>query len=105
MSACGPAYSDTKQGGGCFRGVDHPSEGPSKLIPIDKESNHQIMHALRFGKTDRATHQPLDPCPQVNMLALDLLGVFFANRVLFGLHMTLVGTPAVSVISHNAKRL
>ena len=25
-----------------------PSKGLSKLIPIDEEPNHQIVHALRF---------------------------------------------------------
>jgi hypothetical protein len=50
-------------GGGCFRSVDLPSDDPPKFITIDEETNHQIMHALRFGETDRAPHQPLDPRP------------------------------------------
>jgi [lysine-biosynthesis-protein LysW]--L-2-aminoadipate ligase len=52
-----------KPGGGCFRGVDLPSDGPPEFITIDEETNHQIMHALRFGETDRAPDQPLDPRP------------------------------------------
>src|SRR5215831_291849 len=39
------------------------SDGSSKLIPIDEESNHQIMHALRLGGTDGAAYQPFDPRP------------------------------------------
>ena len=39
------------------------SDGSSKLIPIDEESNHQIMHALRLGETDGAAYQPFDPRP------------------------------------------
>ena len=30
--------------GGCAKGVDLPSEGPSKLIAVDEQSNHQIVH-------------------------------------------------------------
>ncbi len=39
------------------------SDGSSKLIPIDEESNDQIVHTLRLGKADGATNQPLDPGP------------------------------------------
>jgi RNA polymerase sigma factor (sigma-70 family) len=49
--------------GGCFKGVDLPSGGPSKLIAVDEEPNDQIVHALCFGETDCPTHQPLDPSP------------------------------------------
>jgi len=39
------------------------------------------------------------------MLALDLLRVVLANRVLLRFEMTLVGTPAIGVIGRDAKRL
>ena len=32
------------------------SEGSSKLIPINEESNHQIVHLFRLGKAQRTTH-------------------------------------------------
>ena len=32
------------------------SDGSSKLIPIDEQPNHQIVHLFRLGKTDRAAH-------------------------------------------------
>jgi hypothetical protein len=35
----------------CSEDISHvlaPSKGLSKLIPIDEEPNHQIVHALRF---------------------------------------------------------
>ncbi len=32
------------------------SEGLSKLIPIDEQPNHQIVHLFRLGKTDRVAH-------------------------------------------------
>src|SRR5712691_1382910 len=38
-------------------GVSHVlglSEGLSKLIPIDEQPNHQIVHLFRLGKTNRA---------------------------------------------------
>jgi hypothetical protein len=40
-------------------GVSHVlglSEGLSKLIAIDKQPNHQIVHLFRLGKTNRAAH-------------------------------------------------
>jgi hypothetical protein len=32
------------------------SEGSPKFIAIDEEPYHQIVHALRLRKADRATH-------------------------------------------------
>jgi hypothetical protein len=34
--------------GGCFRVVDLMLDGAPKLIPINEQPNHQIMHVLRF---------------------------------------------------------
>ena len=42
-----------------FEGVSHVlglSEGLSKLIAIDKQPNHQIVHLFRLRKTNRAAH-------------------------------------------------
>jgi hypothetical protein len=36
------------------------SDEESQVIAIDEESDHQIVHRRRFGKTNRATHQALD---------------------------------------------
>jgi len=57
------------------------SDRHSKLIPINEEANHQIVHGRRLGKTDRPAYQPLDPRAQVNMLTLDLLRVCLPHRV------------------------
>ena len=72
------------------------SDVSSKLIAINKETNHQVVHALRLRKTDRPAYQPLDPCAQVDMLAVDFLGLCLPHRVLLGLHMPLV-SPQPSV--------
>jgi hypothetical protein len=71
------------------------SNGHPKLIPIDKETNHQVMRAFRLRKADRPAYQPLDPRPQIDVLAFDLLGVCLPHRVLLCLHMPLIGSPAV----------
>ena len=76
-----------------------------KLIPIDKEPNHQVVHVFGLGKTDRPAYQPLDPRAQINVLALDLLRVCLPDRVLLGLQMPLVGPPAVREIARDTKRL
>src|SRR5207245_5764188 len=73
--------------GRCFRAVDFMSDGHPKLIPIDKETNHQVMHAFRLRKADRPADQPLDPRPQIDVLAFDLLVVCLPHRVLLCLHI------------------
>src|SRR5215831_15079726 len=45
------------------------SDGSSKLIPIDKQPNHQIVHLFRLGKANGATNQPLDPGPEIDVIA------------------------------------
>ena len=69
-----------------------PSE-PSKLVPIDEEPDHQIVHVFRLGKTDCAAHKPLNPGPQIEVFALDFLRIVLANPMLFGVDVPLVGTP------------
>ena len=80
------------------------SDGSSKLIAIDEETDHEIVHGRRFGKTDRATHEPLDPHAQIDVLTFDLLGLGFANCVLLWSDMALVGAPPIGVKACDAKR-
>src|SRR6266704_6940343 len=56
------------------------------------------MHAFRLRKADRSAYQPLDPRPQIDVLAFDLLGVCLPHRVLLCFHMPLIGSPAISEI-------
>jgi hypothetical protein len=72
------------------------SDGSSKFIPIDEQPNHQIVHAFRLGKAQRATNQPLDPGPEIDVLALDFLRVLLAYLMLLGSEMPLIG-PQPSV--------
>jgi hypothetical protein len=58
-------------------------DGSSTCIPIDEQPNHQIVHAFRLGKAQRATNQPLDPSPEIDVLALDFLRVLLAYVTLF----------------------
>src|SRR5207245_2185431 len=39
------------------------SDGSSKLILINEQPNHQIVHLFRLGKANGATHEPLNPGP------------------------------------------
>src|SRR5215475_7957841 len=91
--------------GRCFRAVDAMSDGSPKLIAIDEQPNHQVVHMLCLRKTDRPAYQALDPCAQVDVLALDFLGVCLPHHVLLGCYMPLIGTPAVSKIARDAKGL
>src|SRR5215813_14214790 len=81
------------------------SDGSSKLIPINEQPNHQIVHLFRLGKAQRATHEPLHPGPEIDVLALDFLRVLLAYVMLLWVDMPLVGTPAVRVKLRDAKGL
>jgi hypothetical protein len=81
------------------------SDGSSKLIPIDEQPNHQIVHLFRLGKAKGATHEPLNPGPEIDVLALDFLRVLLAHVVLLWVDMPLVGSPAVRVKLRDAKGL
>ena len=43
--------------------VQFVSDASSKLVAIDEEAQHQIVHRRRFRKANRATDKPLDPRP------------------------------------------
>ena len=81
------------------------SDEEPKLIAIDEEANHQIMHMFCFGETDRATHQPLDPGPQIDVLAVDFLRILLPHRVLLWVDMPLVRPPSIGVKPCDTERL
>ena len=58
-----------------------PSEGSSKLIAIDEQPNHQIVHSRCFGKADRAAYEPLNAGPEIDVLALNFLRILLAHVV------------------------
>jgi hypothetical protein len=49
------------------------SDEEPKLIAIDKQTDHEIVHAFRLGKENRVTYETFDPGPQIDVLAFDLL--------------------------------
>ena len=63
------------------------------------------MHLFRLGKAQCATHEPLNPGPEIDVLALDFLRVLLAYVMLFWIDMPLVGAPAVRVKLRDAKGL
>src|SRR5215471_1074048 len=73
------------------------SDGSSKRIPIDEQPNHQIVHLFRLGKANGATHEPLHPGPEIDVLALDFLRVLLAYVMLLWVDMPLVGSPSIRV--------
>jgi hypothetical protein len=68
-------------------------ESKPKLVAIEEETDHQIVHGRRFGKADRAAHQTLNAGPQIDVLAFDLLRALFAHDVLFGIDVSLSCRP------------
>ena len=81
------------------------SDGSSKFIPIDEQPNHQIVHAFRLGKAQRATNQPRNPGPEIAVFALDFLRVLLASVMLLDIAMPLLGPPAVGGILGDATGL
>jgi len=62
------------------------------------------VYTLCLGEAQRATDQPLDPGPEIDVFALDFLRVLLADLMLLGIEMPLVGPPTVGVKLRDAKR-
>ena len=90
--------------GRCSKGVDPMLDGDPKLVAIDEEADHQIVHHRRFGKANCAAHEPLDPGSQVDVFALDFLRMLFANVMLRWVNVPLVRPPPISIKPCNPKR-
>jgi len=58
------------------------SDGSPKLIAIDEETNHHVVHARGLGKADRPAYQPLDPVRKL-MCLLSIFCVFSFPTVCF----------------------
>ena len=69
------------------------SDGSPKLIPIDEQPNHQIVHLFRLRKAQGTTHEPLDPGPEIDVFAFDFLRVLLAHLMLLSIEMPLVSSP------------
>ena len=89
----------------CFKAVDSISDEEPKLIAIDEEANHQIVHGDRFGKANGATYKPFNPGPQIDVLAFDFLRILLPHRVLLWVDMPLVRPPSIGVKPCDTKRL
>ena len=65
-------------------GVDTRSKGSSKFVSVDEESNHEIVHVLRLGEAQRAAYKALDPGPEIDVFALNFLGVLLGPALVNG---------------------
>ena len=81
------------------------SDEEPKLIAIDEEANHQIVHSDRFGKAHGATYKPLHLGPQIDVLAFDFLRILLPHRVLLWVDMPLVRPPSIGVKPCDTERL
>jgi len=91
--------------GRCSKGVDLVLDGYPKLVAIDEEPDHEIVHRRRLGKADRATDEPFNPRPQIDVFAFDFLCIGLTHLVLRGVNMALVGAPPIRVEAADPKRL
>ena len=89
----------------CSKGVDLVLDGYPKLVAIDEEPDHEIVHSRRLRKADCATDEPFNPCPQIDVFAFDFLCIGLAHFVLRGVKMALVGAPPIRVEAADPKRL
>jgi hypothetical protein len=71
--------------GRCLTGVDSSSKGAPEFVAIDEQPNHEIVHVLRLGEAQRAADEALDPGPQIDMFALNFLGVLLAYLMLLSI--------------------
>jgi hypothetical protein len=95
MSTTAPKPATTPRR--CSKGVDLVLDGSPKLIAIDEDPDHEIVHSRRLGKADRATDEPLNPRPQMDVFAFDFLCMGLAPLVLRGVNMALVSAPPIRV--------
>jgi len=63
------------------------------------------VHRRRFGKANRATHETLDPGPQIDVFALNFLRMLLAHVMLRRVDMPLVRPPPIRVKVADSKRL
>ena len=90
----------------CFQIVDGEQLDRSpKLIAIDKEPNHGVMHEDGFGETNCSSCQPLDPCPQREMFTFDLLRVEFADGMGRGRQVPLIDACRIGIKMYQPKGL
>ena|SRR5215470_7471996 len=89
----------------CYRSGLQNLHGQAKLIAVDEQANHDIVHPYGFGETNRLAHQTFDPCSSCEMLALDLLRVALAGAMNRGLELPLVSTPIVCIVVRDTKGL
>jgi len=73
------------------------------LLPT--ESERQTNSSCRLGKANRATYEPLDPSPQIDVFALDGLRVLLPDDVLRRDEMPLIRPPSIGVKARDPKRL
>jgi hypothetical protein len=83
----------------CLKGVDSGLKRSSEFVAIDEQPQHEIVHAFRLREAQRPTDSPLNTGPQINVFALDFLGVLLPDLMLLSSEMPLVGPPPVRVIS------
>ena len=60
------------------------------------------MQQHRFGQTDSLSYQPLQPDPEGEMFPFNLLHLYFANGMLFGLEIAIVHICPLGIETTNA---
>ena len=100
----GTAWNYVQRVRRCSTGVDLRVECSPKLVAMDEEGEHEIVQGRRLGKAYRTAHEPLNPGPQVAVLAFDGLCVLLADGMLLGVKIALVGAPAIGEKAPEAHR-
>jgi hypothetical protein len=69
----------------------------AECIAIDKEPHHHIMPPQRFGKTAGLAHAALQPGPEREMCPCNLLRLYWANGLWFGIEVTSVDVGPIGI--------
>ena len=63
------------------------------------------MNGRRCGKAHGAAHETLNPCPQIDVFALDFLRVLLADLMPLGVDMALAGILPIGVKACGSRSL
>lgn len=91
------------KGGWCYRSGFHDLYWQSKLVAIDEQADHNIMHRQRLGKADCLAYQPLEAGAQCEMFAPNLLRVALTRTVDCRGEIPFVSAPIICIVACDAK--
>ena len=76
----------------------------SKFGFFDQKPDGRVVHHYQFREADRTSRQPFDSGPEIEVLALDPLGIALANLAAVWGEVPFVSAPIVRQIPDHVER-